>query len=268
MGQSAVPIDDQIEPSTLAAADGDAATLDSDADEYSSLISIRELISDTAVYGFASVADRAIGFLLLPIMTAILNPADYGVISLFSTTSQICFVLFSLGIHQGFFRYYTEARDLDSQLAILNTALVLTVLYWLMTLPFFVLGGDLLNRWIFDTEGSALVWALAASSLIQVINAVASNRLQAEGRAWAYFSVSVLSSIILRGRDCAGLERHGCLGLGSLGHRWTPRSVGALNYPRGSGCKFQIGPKAVSATRDLRCIPCPVGPFVHGNGRR
>ncbi len=166
--------------------------------EQSGLISVRELIGDTAVYGLASVAERGIGFVLLPVMTAILNPTDYGIISLFSTTSQICFIVFSLGIHQGFLRYFTEAQSLGAQRSVLNTSLFLALSYWLLSLPLFVLWGDTLNRWIFGSEGSALILALAANSFAQVIGAVASNRLQAEGRAWAFFTVTVLSSVLLR----------------------------------------------------------------------
>ena len=161
-------------------------------------VSLRELLGDTMVYGLASVADRMIGFLLLPVMTAILMPADYGVISLFTTTAHILFIFCSLGIHQGFYRHYTEAQDTSKQLLVLNTSLALAVGYWLLTLPVFLLFSQKLNQWIFDIDGSSMVLALTASTLIQVIDSVACNRLQADGRRWAYFIVVVTSSIVLR----------------------------------------------------------------------
>ena len=100
-------------------------------------ISLRQLLGDVMTYGLASVADRAIGVLLLPIMTAILLPADYGIMSLFTTTAHILFIVGSLGVHQGFFRYYTEAQNSVSQLQVLNTSVVLAVGYWAILLPFF-----------------------------------------------------------------------------------------------------------------------------------
>jgi O-antigen/teichoic acid export membrane protein len=161
-------------------------------------ISLRQLLGDVLVYGMASVADRAIGFLLLPIMTAILMPADYGIMSLFTTTSHILFILCSLGIHQGFFRFYTEENDSAKQLQILNTSLVLAIGYWLLLLPVFLVFRRELNLLIFGIDGSSLSLALAAAMLIQVIDSVASNRLQADGRRWAYFAVVVTNSIVLR----------------------------------------------------------------------
>ncbi len=161
-------------------------------------ISIKELFGDTAVYGLASIADRAIGFLLLPVMTAILGPKDYGLTSLFTTTSHLFFVFFSLGIHQGFLRFYTEAKDAVTRSKVLNTSLMLAIGYWVLALPIFFWVGETLNRWIFGIEGSALVFALVAGTLIQVIDAVASNRLQVDGRRWAFFSVTVTSSVVLR----------------------------------------------------------------------
>lgn len=161
-------------------------------------VSLRELLGDTLVYGMASVADRAIGFLLLPVMTAILAPADYGIISLFATTSQVLFIVCSVGIHQSFFRHYTDTHDAVRQQSVLNTSLTLSLVYWLTTLPIFLLGGGMLSHWIFGENGTALAFALAASILIQILDAVACNRLQAEGRRWAYFLVVVAGSVVLR----------------------------------------------------------------------
>lgn len=161
-------------------------------------VSLRELVGDTLVYGLASIADRAIGFVLLPVMTAILAPEDYGIISLFATTSQVLFILCSVGIHQSFFRHYTETHDVERQQSVLNTSLVLALAYWLTALPVFVIAGDALGEWIFGSNGAALALALAASMLIQIFDAVACNRLQAEGRKWAYFIVVVAGSLVLR----------------------------------------------------------------------
>ena len=60
-------------------------------------ITIRDLFSDTLIYGAAGVASRAIGFLLLPVTTAILDPKDYGVLGLFGATTSILWLLISLG---------------------------------------------------------------------------------------------------------------------------------------------------------------------------
>ena len=60
-------------------------------------VSIRSLLSDTVIYGLGDVADRAAGFLLLPIITLLLDPADYGICGLFGTASYILFLFFSMG---------------------------------------------------------------------------------------------------------------------------------------------------------------------------
>lgn len=178
--------------------DSIVASPPNDEQEVPQKISLRQLLGDVMVYGMASIADRAIGFLLLPIMTAILQPEDYGIMSLFTTTAHILFIVGSLGIHQGFFRYYTEAQDSDSQLHVLNTSVSLAIGYWAFLLPFFWFFRTQLNQLIFGIEGSALTLALAAAMLIQVLDSVASNRLQADGRRWSYFLVVICSSIILR----------------------------------------------------------------------
>ena len=81
-------------------------------------VTIRHLFSDTLVYGVAGVANRAIGFLLLPITTAILDPDDYGVLGLFGATASILWLLVSAGVPSAFFRFYAESKDAPRRAAL------------------------------------------------------------------------------------------------------------------------------------------------------
>lgn len=162
------------------------------------MVSIRNLLSDSAIYGIAKIIDPAIGFLMLPIVTAILMPADYGLISLFTATSHVLFTVCSLGIHQAFFRFFTEAKTELHRDAITNTSLSLAIVYWLGVLPIFLWYATPISRWLFDVDSPALVYLLMAFSIVQTIDSIGCNLLQATGRAWGFLINSVFATVAVR----------------------------------------------------------------------
>jgi O-antigen/teichoic acid export membrane protein len=159
---------------------------------------VRALFSDATVYGLASVADRVIGLLLLPLMTMLLSPSDYGIVSLFTTSAHLAFVLCSLCIHQAFLRHYTEAVDDGRRQAVINTSATLALIYWLVVIPPVLVFAEPLNRMIFGFTGSTLIYVLAALTIVEVFDALAGNRLQADGRPWALFWIRICGSMTLR----------------------------------------------------------------------
>ena len=71
---------------------------------------IRELASDTAVYGLSSIVARFLNYLLVPFYTGFFAPDQYGVISLIFAAFVFLNVLFSFGMESAYIRYATD-RD-------------------------------------------------------------------------------------------------------------------------------------------------------------
>src|SRR5690606_32655020 len=71
---------------------------------------IRELASDTAVYGLSSIVARFLNYLLVPFYTGFFAPDEYGVISLIFAAFVFLNVLFSFGMESAYIRYATD-RD-------------------------------------------------------------------------------------------------------------------------------------------------------------
>jgi len=59
---------------------------------------IERLSKSTVIYGVGQVLNRFIGFLLLPLFTAYLTPADYGLLAILGLISFVSTSVFSLGI--------------------------------------------------------------------------------------------------------------------------------------------------------------------------
>ena len=162
-------------------------------------VSLRSLLSDTAIYGLANVSDKLLAVVLLPVITAVLSRADYGIISLYTSTSYILFVFCSQGVHHAFYRYYTESQNIGQKRAIVRSAVALSLAYAAVLLPLLFFAGPWLSRWLFDERSYSFIATLGALVVMQTLHAIGVGRLQADGKPWTYFLLSITSSLALRG---------------------------------------------------------------------
>lgn len=62
-------------------------------------------------FSFGPLISLVIGFLTVPIITRIVTPAEYGYGVLFLITTNLIFIISSLGMDQSFIRYYYEEKN-------------------------------------------------------------------------------------------------------------------------------------------------------------
>ena len=97
---------------------------------------IRELFSDTLVYGISSIAARFINYLLVPFYTKFFDPAAYGIIGLMYGGIVFLNVLFTFGMESSYLRYGAtreRARDVFTsiQVTVFGGASLLVLVSWL-----------------------------------------------------------------------------------------------------------------------------------------
>lgn len=97
---------------------------------------LRELFSDTLVYGISSVLARFINYLLVPFYTDVFKRGQYGVVGLVYSAIMFLNVVFTFGMESAYLRYAKEreqARDVFKtiQAGLLVAATVLALLLWL-----------------------------------------------------------------------------------------------------------------------------------------
>ncbi len=98
---------------------------------------LRELFSDTLVYGISSVVARFINYLLVPFYTKFFDPAAYGIIGLIYGAIIFLNVLFTFGMESSYLRYGADrekARNVfrTIQLTLLAGASLLAFVSWLL----------------------------------------------------------------------------------------------------------------------------------------
>ncbi|TNE73890.1 lipopolysaccharide biosynthesis protein [bacterium] len=72
---------------------------------------LRQLASDTVLYGISTVVSRFLNYLLVPFYTKFFDPAAYGIIGLIYGAMIFLNVLFTFGMESTYLRYGAEEAD-------------------------------------------------------------------------------------------------------------------------------------------------------------
>jgi len=72
---------------------------------------IRLLLKESAIYGIAGIASRAVGLLLVPFYTRALTPSDYGVMDTIAVSVTLVGMVADFGVGSGVARYFYEETD-------------------------------------------------------------------------------------------------------------------------------------------------------------
>lgn len=116
------------------------------------------------IYALGSILSRAISFVMLPIYTRYLTPADYGVMGLIVMTLDFISIVAGGQIALAVFRFYHKTDDPVEKDTVVSTAfIVLVTSYVLVGLGSF-LAADFLSDLLFPgaNHGDLVRWAAAA----------------------------------------------------------------------------------------------------------
>jgi O-antigen/teichoic acid export membrane protein len=157
------------------------------------------LVRGSAVYGAATFATKALSFVLLPLYTRFLTPADYGTISLAETIAAVLAACFGLGLEPGmrrmYFQYVGDREQLGSYLSsVLRFAAASTAVIAALAM----LGGPPLLR-LLDPRFSVPFFPYAALAIVTAALAhIVQYRLglyQAEERPRSYALLAALTTV-------------------------------------------------------------------------
>lgn len=78
---------------------------------------LKRLGKETFIYGISTVVARLLNFILLPLYTHYLHPDEYGVVATVFSFIAFLNVVYSLGLNQGYIRYFKEKNSLKNILS-------------------------------------------------------------------------------------------------------------------------------------------------------
>lgn len=151
------------------------------------------LLSNSIIYLAANVLNAGIPFLLLPILTRILTPADYGIIAMFFLMQSIFGAFVGLNVQGAIaVRYFQISKEALPEyvgacvgILIVSTCIVLVLVV-------------LFGNWLVEVSGVPLDWLLVAVAIcsFQFIGSIRLSLWQASGAIFKYGIFQVSQSFL------------------------------------------------------------------------
>lgn len=161
----------------------------------------KHFIKNSAIYGIATMLARGVSFLLLPLYTRALSPADYGVSDVIATIISLLGIIIPMEIGQGLYRFFPEGQTEEEKIKYSSTAfwfvLGLNALFLSICLPF----STRLAEMILGSTDSVkyLIVALVTLFIYSPLNLmllVLQSRLQAVEYGVVNLAITVFSIIV------------------------------------------------------------------------
>jgi O-antigen/teichoic acid export membrane protein len=167
-----------------------------------------QLTRHSAVYGMGAIMARVLGFILLPIYTRHLTPADYGVYSLLVVTGAVAAIVMQMGMGSALFREVIFVGS-DRRTAISTGLAFLAAESAALLIALLVIAPSLSSAMLGDAAGAGLLALVFTAAAFDVVGIVAMAKLRIETRSTLYATVTLarfLTSAVLNILFVAVLE--------------------------------------------------------------
>ena len=133
---------------------------------FNDLGELKFLLKHSSVYGFGIVIGHFISFLLLPLYTRYLTPADYGVMALVDLVRWVIGLIISLGVIDSIARFYYEYQDLKTRNTVISSAYWITVVLIIVSYPILHYISPFLSSLVFHTMEYSKIFYIALLALL------------------------------------------------------------------------------------------------------
>jgi O-antigen/teichoic acid export membrane protein len=128
-----------------------------------------KLVLSAAIYTISNLINKAIPFLLLPILTRFLSPEDYGIVSMFGVLVSFIIPFTGLNVHGAISRMYYEQESIDIKEYITNCIYVLLFSSSIVAIVFMV-SSKLIER--ITSVPYEILWIVILVSISQFITTI------------------------------------------------------------------------------------------------
>jgi O-antigen/teichoic acid export membrane protein len=162
------------------------------------LINQLKIISkETLIYGVGNAAGSIISFLLLPLYTKFLTPADYGYLAIFAVFQSVIEITAAFGLSSGLFRYYLMAENKTEQRKVISTCFWTQLIFIVViSAIFFPLSKQFSFIFFENTNFSKYFIFVTATGLLSAFGGFVFSYMRAE-RKPIFFAIIQIVKIIL-----------------------------------------------------------------------
>jgi O-antigen/teichoic acid export membrane protein len=159
---------------------------------------MKALAGQTAIYGLSSILGRMINFLLVPLQTAVLTQAEYGINVDFYSLIAFLIVVCTFGMETAYFRYSEQEGFEEPKVFGATMTMILIALAGISAFAFFG-QGPLLEAMRYEKTPHYLYYLIAILGL-DALSAIPFARLRRKNKAWRFAGIKlalILSNVAI-----------------------------------------------------------------------
>lgn len=164
------------------------------------IAAMRRLLKNMSIYGIGGIIAKAIQFLLLPVYTRVLQPADYGSLELVYMVAGLIGILYGFMISSGYLRSYYDGKDDTYRDMVLGSAFWFTFFSSLFFAALSVVFAAEIADSVFKFDGGdTFIVLISVSTAIKAHSLVLYNLLMVRERARTYVTVNATTLLVTMG---------------------------------------------------------------------
>lgn len=148
-------------------------------------------LGNSSIYAFGNILRQMVGFIMLPIYTRHMEPADYGVIGLLTFSLSLIEIIFGARLLQVMPKLYHEKNDENHRKTVISTAFIQTSIISALTLATLLAFHGPTSLLIFRSTGYELIFAIFSITLLtQAVETYALLYLRLQSKAWTFLIIN------------------------------------------------------------------------------
>ena len=155
---------------------------------------IKTLAKDTAIYGISSILGRMLNWLLVPLYTQYLIPAEYGIVTELYAYVAFLVILYTYGMETAYFRFSTAGHHDEkvifnlSQTSILFSSILLSIVLMVFSTP-------IVNYLEYPGQERYIIWFSIILG-IDAVSAIPFAKLRLEGKSKKFAAIKLINIFI------------------------------------------------------------------------
>ncbi|WP_083330800.1 lipopolysaccharide biosynthesis protein [Halofilum ochraceum] len=161
-------------------------------------VGLTGMIGHSAVYWGGVMVSKLIGFLLIPIYTHHLTPADYGTLELVALTTDVMALIIGGRLVAAMFRFYHAAADAAERRQVLATSLTAMLIVGLL---FFIVAsfftGDIARLLFGSSEHATLLQIVFFTTALELVQQIAMSELRIHERSRLFVAITWIHLLLM-----------------------------------------------------------------------
>lgn len=151
---------------------------------------LRQLASQTAIYGLSSIVGRLLNYLLVPLHTRVFNPEQFGVVTEMYSYVAFLLIVLTYGFETAFFRFAREQSDKEkvfstSLISLLVSSLIFFVTAWMFS--------SQIATWIDYPDQSQYITWFALILATDAVTAIPFARLRLDNKPLRFATIRLIN---------------------------------------------------------------------------